>query len=104
MDFEESGVDQQTLHDLREVSTIFSYLYTCPVLSKSLVWMISPKAGMVEVVREAVLMGEHRLMSLPFICPGLTRLGAFRPPRLLDYLIQAANYYLYRPGNTSFLL
>lgn len=62
---------------------------------QNLVWMISPKAGMVEVVREAVLMGEHRLMSLPFICPGLTRLGIFRPPRLLDYLIQGANYHLH---------
>lgn len=26
-------------------------------------------------------MGEHGLMSLPFICAALTRLGAFRPPR-----------------------
>jgi hypothetical protein len=69
--------------------------------------MISPKAGMVEVVREAVLMGEHGLMSLPFICAAVTRLGSFRPPRFCpDYATLGtwANYYIYRPGNTSFLL
>lgn len=49
--------------------------------------MISPKAGMGEVVREAVLMGGHRLMSAPFICAAHTRLGAFRPPRLSLFLI-----------------
>lgn len=39
--------------------------------------MIPLKAEMVEVVREAVLMGETRLMSLPFICAALTRLRRF---------------------------
>lgn len=72
VDFEESGVDQQTLHDLREVSIKFH------ISSRSFVanpmWMILgglPKAGRSEVVREAVLMGEHRLMSLPLYVPPL---------------------------------
>ena len=46
------------------------FLSILPVLCcQSLVWMIPLKAGMVEVVREAVLMGEHRLMSLPLYVP-----------------------------------
>ena len=74
VDFEESGVDQQTLHDLRDVSYP---LFLVPGHFE-VVDLGRPKAGESEV-REAVLMGEHQLMSLPFICAAGTRLGIRLP-------------------------
>jgi hypothetical protein len=69
VDFEESGVDQQTLHDLRDVSTIPFHISLCPPCSEVDSLGGRPKAGEAEEVREAVLMGDHRLMSSPlYMC------------------------------------
>jgi len=68
VDFEESGVDQQTLVDLRDVSFIFSFIFLYSLWHFGVVDLGRPKAGRSEV-REAVLMGEHRLMSVPLYVP-----------------------------------
>jgi hypothetical protein len=78
VDFEESGVDQQTLHNLREVSIIFPFILPCPWSHFGLVDLGRPKAERSEV-REAVLMGEHRLYESPFICAAVTRFGVRLP-------------------------
>lgn len=77
VDFEESGVDQKTLLDLREVSVHFPGIH---LVLLGGIWRGDsggwPKAGEPEVLREAVLMGEHGLLRLSLYAPAATRFGA----------------------------
>lgn len=77
VDFEESGVDQKTLLDLREVSAHFPgfiwWFWMAYGVGDSGGW---PKAGEPEVLREAVLMGEHWLLRLSLYAPAAIRFGA----------------------------
>lgn len=85
VDFEESGVDQKTLNDLKDVSfyTYEIYVYLDGIWRG--VSQVGQKRGKPEVLREAVLMGEHRLLRLPLYADAATRLGLGR---------QAINVYL----------
>jgi hypothetical protein len=46
----------------------FPFFFLCPWSYFGVVDLVRPKAGRSEV-REAVLLGEHRLMSLPLYVP-----------------------------------
>lgn len=116
VDFEESGVDQKTLLDLREVRDTFQMISGHISMRY---WMVrsgvAAKAGGSEMVREAVLMGEHRLLRLPLYVPSVPALATvqrshlsiapglyFLLPTALRPLSTHADYiYSYRLGRKS---
>lgn len=59
VDFEESGVDQKTLLDLRQVRHKFLQVSAAHLKWRlgGMFWGVGQKRGKPEVVREAVLMG-----------------------------------------------
>lgn len=72
VDFEESGVDQKTLLDLREVRDLFPMALGCiPIKYWVMRSGVAAKAGGPEMVREAVLMGGDRLLRLPLYVPSV---------------------------------
>lgn len=82
VDFEESGVDQQTLHDLREVSSRIPYLFLGFVTRIGADDLGgSRKSGEVRGGAGGGAYGGTPTYESSFICAAVTRLGAFRPPR-----------------------
>ena len=75
VDFEESGVDQKTLNDLKDVSLHLLRVSWRIQMEYGVVIQVRPKAGGTAVLREAVLMGEHRLLRLPLYAAAATRFG-----------------------------
>jgi protein-S-isoprenylcysteine O-methyltransferase Ste14 len=81
VDFEESGVDQKTLHDLRDVSFLSLVLISWALMAVGVLgsgW--SAKSGGARSAKEAVLMGEHRHLRHPLYVAAATRFLGLRPP------------------------
>lgn len=96
VDFEESGVDQKTLHDLKDVSLPFVRASWCIWTEYGAVTQGRPKAGGTAVLREAVLMGGTLAFETPFICGRRYPLwlrppSQIRPPHVTLYNTRANN-------------
>lgn len=77
VDFEESGVDQKTLLDLREVSDNFWWALWCLLMAYDVVVLESAKSGGARSAGgKRCLWGLRRLMRLSLYAPAATRFWA----------------------------